>query len=171
MSDERGRQLSFEVMAQTVDQEKLAITYQRSLRLIGIDMRIRTVDDSQYQARSSSFDYDVIIKSYPSSLSPGIEQIGRWGSTARDAQGSFNFAGTADPDIDRLIEAMLTARSKEDFQASVRAYDRLLLSGHYIVPLYHVPNQWVARRKHISYPETLPLYGYQLNTWWDNRAQ
>ncbi len=171
MSDDRGRQLSFEVMAQTVDQEKLAITYQRSLRLIGVDMRIRTVDDSQYQARSSTFDYDVIIKSYPSSLSPGIEQIGRWGSAARDAQGSFNFAGTADPDIDRLIETMLTVRSKEDFEATVRAYDRLLLSGHYMVPLYHVPNQWVARRKHISYPETLPLYGYQLNTWWDNRAQ
>ncbi len=171
MSDDRGRQLSFEVMAQTVDQEKLAITYQRSLRLIGIDMRIRTVDDAQYQARSSNFDYDVIIKSYPSSLSPGIEQIGRWGSVARDAAGSNNFAGTADPDLDRLIEAMLTARSDEDFRATVRAYDRLLLSGHYLVPLYHVPYQWVARRKHISYPEILPLYGYQLNTWWDARAQ
>jgi peptide/nickel transport system substrate-binding protein len=171
MADDAGRQLSFEVMTQTVDQEKLAIAYQRTLRLIGVDMRIRTVDDSQYQSRSSTFDYDMIVKSYPSSLSPGIEQIGRWGSVARDAPGSFNFAGTADPDIDRLIETMLTARSDEDFQATVRAYDRLLLSGHYLVPLYHVPDQWVARRKHIRYPETLPLYGYQLNTWWDDRAQ
>ncbi|WP_411828538.1 extracellular solute-binding protein [Neorhizobium petrolearium] len=171
MSDASGRPLTFEVMTQTQDQEKLAITYQRTLKMIGIDMSIRTVDDAQYQARSGNFDYDVIVKSYPSSLSPGIEQMGRWGSSSRDKDGSFNFAGTADPDLDRLIEAMLTARSKEDFEATVRAYDRMLISGHYLVPLYHIAEQWVARRKHIGYPEALPLYGYQLNTWWDKRAQ
>ncbi|WP_081952719.1 extracellular solute-binding protein [Rhizobium sp. YS-1r] len=171
MSDASGRPLTFEVMTQTQDQEKLAITYQRTLKMIGIDMSIRTVDDAQYQARSGNFDYDVIVKSYPSSLSPGIEQMGRWGSSSRDKDGSFNFAGVADPDLDRLIEAMLTARSKEDFEATVRAYDRMLISGHYLVPLYHIAEQWVARRKHIGYPEALPLYGYQLNTWWDKRAQ
>jgi len=171
MSDASGRPLAFEVMTQTVDQEKLAIAYQRTLKMIGVDMAIRTVDDAQYQARSFKFDYDMIMKSYPASLSPGIEQLGRWGSAARDAQGSFNFAGTADPDLDRLIEAMLTARSQEDFEAAVRAYDRLLISGHYMVPLYHIAEQWVARRKHIGYPGALPLYGYQLNTWWDKSAQ
>ncbi|MGK9050916.1 extracellular solute-binding protein [Neorhizobium petrolearium] len=171
MSDAAGRPLAFEVMTQTIDQEKLAIAYQRTLRMIGVDMSIRTVDDAQYQARSFKFDYDMIMKSYPASLSPGIEQLGRWGSAARDAQGSFNFAGTADPDLDRLIDAMLAARGEEDFEAAVRAYDRMLISGHYMVPLYHIPEQWVARRSYIGYPEALPLYGYQLNTWWDKRAQ
>ena len=68
-----------------------------------VDMAIRTVDDAQYQARSGSFDYDMIVKSYPSTLSPGIEQVGRWGSSSRDRPGSFNFAGVADPDVDKLI--------------------------------------------------------------------
>jgi peptide/nickel transport system substrate-binding protein len=171
MTDASGRPLTFEVMTQTQDQEKLAIAYQRTLKMIGVDMSIRTVDDAQYQARSGNFDYDMIVKSYPASLSPGIEQAGRWGSDSRNRDGSFNFAGTADPDLDKLIEAMLTVRSKEDFEAAVRAYDRMLISGHYLVPLYHIPDQWVARRKHIGYPEKLPLYGYQLNTWWDKRAQ
>jgi peptide/nickel transport system substrate-binding protein len=171
MTDASGRPLTFEVMTQTQDQEKLAIAYQRTLKMIGVDMSIRTVDDAQYQARSGNFDYDMIIKSYPASLSPGIEQVGRWGSDSRNRDGSFNFAGTADPDLDRLIETMLTVRSKEDFEAAVRAYDRMLISGHYLVPLYHIPDQWVARRKYIGYPGKLPLYGYQLNTWWDKRAQ
>ncbi len=171
MSDAQGRPLTFEVMSQTPDQEKLAMTYQRTLRMIGVEMSIRTVDDAQYQARSSNYDYDMIIKSYPSSLSPGIEQVGRWGSASRNPPGSFNFAGTADPAIDRMITTMLSARGEEDFQASVRAYDRLLLSGHYMVPLYHIPDQWVAHWAYIDYPQTLPLYGYQLNTWWDKRAQ
>lgn len=171
MVDKQGRQLAFEVMTQTPDQEKLAIAYQRSLRLIGVAMTIRTVDDSQYQSRSSSFDYDMIVKSYPSSLSPGVEQLGRWGSVAAKSSGSFNFAGTADADLDRLIDAMRTARDQEDFEATVRAFDRLLLSGHYIIPLYHIPQQWVARWKHIEHPQALPLYGYQFSAWWDARAK
>lgn len=171
MLDARGRQLAFEVMTQSQDQEKLAIAYQRTLRLIGVEMAIRTVDDAQYQARSGNFDYDMIVKSFPSSLSPGIEQVGRWGSSSRDRQGSFNFAGAASPDLDKMIETMMTVRGAEDFTAAVRAYDRLLISGHYLVPLYHVADQWVAQRSYIGYPEKLPLYGYQLNTWWDKRAQ
>lgn len=171
MVDASGKPLAFEVMTQNESQEKMAIAYQRALALIGIDMSIRTVDDAQYQARSNSFDYDMIIKAYTSSLSPGAEQLNRWGSSSRDAQGSFNYAGVADPDIDRMIDALSNARSIEDFRAAVRAYDRLLVDGHYVVPLYHIGEQWVARWKHIGRPETAPLYGYQLPVWWDARAQ
>ncbi|KPF43889.1 extracellular solute-binding protein [Rhizobium sp. AAP43] len=171
MVDGSGRQLAFEVMTQNEGQEKMALAFQRTLKLIGVEMGIRTVDDAQYQARSNSFDYDVIIKAYTSSLSPGAEQVNRWGSESRDANGSFNYAGVADPDIDRMIEALLQARSTEDFQAAVRAYDRLLVAGHYVVPLYHVGEQWVARWKHIGRPETQPLYGYQRATWFDARMQ
>lgn len=171
MVDASGRQLAFEVMTQNEGQEKMAIAYQRALSLIGIAMSIRTVDDAQYQSRSNSFDYDMIVKAYTSSLSPGAEQINRWGSSSRDAQGSFNYAGVADPDIDRMIDALVNARSAEDFQAAVRAYDRLLVAGHYVVPLYHIGEQWMARWKHVGRPERTPLYGYQLPVWWDARAQ
>lgn len=171
MVDAKGRQLAFEIMTQNPDQERLAVVYQRSLQALGVAASIRTVDDSQYQRRTISFDYDMVIKSYPSSLSPGTEQATRWGSASRNAEGSNNFAGAADPDIDTLIDHLLTARSAEDFTASVRSYDRLLLSGHYILPLYHIDQQWVARRKRIGHPDSLPLYGYQLPAWWDQSVQ
>ncbi|RYC17250.1 extracellular solute-binding protein [Ciceribacter ferrooxidans] len=171
MVDAAGKPLAFEVMTQNAGQEKMAVAYQRALKMIGVDMAIRTVDDAQYQARSNSFDYDMIIKAYTSSLSPGAEQVNRWGSASKDAQGSFNYAGVADPDIDRMIDALMNARTQEDFQAAVRAYDRLLVDGHYVVPLYHLGEQWVAHWTRIARPEQVPLYGYQLPTWWDARAQ
>ena len=171
MLDKDGRQLSFEIMTQNPAQERIAIAYQRSLSLIGVAMSIRSVDDAQYQARSNTFDYDMIIRAFPSSLSPGTEQINRWGSSSRDAQGSFNFAGTADPEIDRMMDAMLNARTLEDFQAAVRAYDRLLVAGHYVIPLYHIGAQWVARWKYIDRPQVTPMFGYQRQTWWDARVQ
>ena len=171
MVDASGNQLAFEVMTQNPAQERMAIAYQRTLALIGVAMQVRTVDDAQYQSRTSSFDYDMIVKAYPSSLSPGTEQRFRWESTSRDAPGSYNYAGVADPDIDRMIEAVTQARSMEDFQAAVRALDRLLVAGHYVVPLYHIGSQWIARWKHIEHPEESPLYGYQLPVWYDARAQ
>ncbi|WP_139793147.1 extracellular solute-binding protein [Ensifer aridi] len=171
MVDAKGTPLAFEIMSQNAGQEKIALAYQRFLAPLGIVARVRTVDDSQYQLRSQSFDYDVIIKSYPSSLSPGAEQISYWGSVSRDRQGSSNFAGVADKDVDKLINNILQARSPEDFTAAVRAHDRLLVNNSYLVPLYHLDAQWIARWKHIGRPSTVPLYGYQLPTWWDERAQ
>ncbi len=171
MTDKAGTPLAFEIMTQNADQEKLALAYQRFLAALGVRATIRTVDDSQYQSRSQTFDYDVIVKAFPASLSPGLEQVSYWGSISRDRQGSSNFAGLADPDIDRIIEAMLTARTAEDFRSAVRLHDRMLLSGYYVVPLYHLGEQWVARSKHIGRPDTVPLYGFQFPTWWDERAQ
>ncbi|TCL73756.1 extracellular solute-binding protein [Rhizobium sp. BK251] len=171
MVDATGKHLAFEIMTQNTDQEKLAVVYQRSLQTLGISASIRTVDDSQYQSRTNSFDYDVIIKSYPSSLSPGSEQLSFWSSASRDREGSSNFAGVADPDVDTLIDHILAARSAEDFTAAVRSHDRMLLSGHYVLPLYHTDQQWIARNKRIGHPDSVPLYGYQLPTWWDASAQ
>nr|WP_275791100.1 extracellular solute-binding protein [Rhizobium gei] len=171
MVNERGETLAFEIMTQNEGQEKLALAYQRFLVALGITASVRTVDDSQYQQRSQTFDYDVIVKSFPSSLSPGIEQLSYWSAQSRDQPGSSNFAGVADPDVDTLIGNILKAVNVEDFTAAVRAHDRLLVSNFYVVPLYHVPNQWVARKKHIGRPQAVALYGYQLGTWWDQTVQ
>ena len=171
MVDATGTPLAFEIMTQNADQEKLALAYQRFLAALGIHITLRTVDDSQYQSRSQTFDYDVIMKAFLSSLSPGLEQVRRWGSRARDAEGSESFAGVADPDLDRVMAAILSARTAEDFRSAVRAQDRMLLSGNYIVPLYHLGEQWIARNKHIGRPETTPLWGFQLPVWWDEKAQ
>lgn len=171
MVDSAGRQLGFEIMTQNTDQERIAIAYRRTLELLGVDVAIRTVDDSQYQRRTINFDYDMIIKSYPSSLSPGTEQTGRWGSASKKAEGSNNFAGVADPDVDTLIDRLQTAHSAEDFRDAVRSFDRMLISGHYLVPLYHIDDQWIARHKRIGRPDSVPLYGYQLPAWWDASAQ
>jgi peptide/nickel transport system substrate-binding protein len=129
------------------------------------------VDDAQYQERSQTFDFDMVMKTYAASLSPGIEQVSRWGSASRDRQGSDNMAGVADPDVDRMIDHILAARQPEDFKAAVRAHDRLLIAGHYVIPLYYVGEQWVARWKHIGHPDYLPLYGVQFPAWWDERVQ
>ena len=161
-----GRPLSFEIMLNGPSGQGLAMAWQRTLATIGIQVSIRVVDSAQYLQRQRTYDFDMMQVTYTSSLSPGAEQIMRWGSQSRDLDGTFNFAGAADPELDRLIVALLEARDEDTFTTAVRAYDRLLLSSAYVVPLYHQPGQWVARWTHIERPDETPVYGPQYQTWW-----
>ena len=67
------------------------------------------------------------------------------------------------------IKAMVEARAREDFAAAVRALDRILISGHYVIPLYHIREKWVAHWAHVKYPDYTPLYGYDLSAWWSEK--
>lgn len=166
-----GEPFSFEIMVTDRNQERLALNYAQSLRRIGIDARVRQVDEVQYQRRRQKFDFDMMIGTWFASNSPGNEQRNRWSSAAATMESSFNLAGAASPAIDGLIGEMLAAKDWEAFVTAVRAYDRVLQSGFYIVPLFHTPHQWFAYSDDLARPERLPkyaspLFGATLDTWW-----
>jgi peptide/nickel transport system substrate-binding protein len=161
-----NRRLGFEILVTTKDQERLAIAYQSALLRAGIDARIRVVDAVQYDQRRISFDFDMFQYRWDQSLSPGNEQAFYWGSAAADAPGSRNYMGVRSAAIDAAIAAMLKARGHDDFVTAVRVLDRLLISGQYVVPLFHVPEQWVARRTFIGRPSVTAVSGFLPETWW-----
>ncbi|TWH33600.1 MULTISPECIES: extracellular solute-binding protein [unclassified Aminobacter] len=164
--DAEGKPLSFEIMLNGPSAVPVATAWSRTLERLGISAQIRVVDAAQYLQRQRVYDFDVMLFNYTSSLSPGVEQVFRWGSANRDRDGTYNFAGVAEPAIDAMIDQLLSARTKEEFVTAVRAYDRVLLSGAYVVPLYHQPVRWIARWEQIQRPEVTPLLGPQLTTWW-----
>ncbi|MCG8270005.1 extracellular solute-binding protein [Aquamicrobium sp. NLF2-7] len=168
MLDPDSQPFGFEILTASQDEERLAALYQRTLGKLGIAVTIRALDGDQIQSRKQRFDFEVLIGSsgFNNSLSPGIEQIGRWGSEAADIEGSFNLAGVSDPAVDAAITAMLNAREKDDFVAAVRVLDRLLISGNYMVPMQHNPQQWIAYWNKLAHPGKEPLFGFQLPTWW-----
>lgn len=165
-----GAPLAFEFMVGSANDiqsdEKLALVLQRSAERLGIAIDVRKADDAQLQQRRQTWDYDMIMATYSASLSPGIEQSGRWGLAAAAAQGTFNYAGAASEGIDAMIKAMVDARDRTEFIDAVRALDRLLISGHYVIPMQHNPAQWIAHWKQLKHPDTTTAYGYQLPVWW-----
>lgn len=162
-----GKPLTFEILLNGKAGEAVAAAWQRTLGKLGIKATLRSVDGAQYLQRQRAYDFDAMLMTYTSSLSPGTEQEFRWGSASRDADGTYNFAGVADPAIDAMIDHLLKARSREEFVTAVRAYDRLLISGGYVVPLYYQPEQWVGRWARIKRPDYVPIYyGYYLPAWW-----
>lgn len=165
-----GAPVTFEIMVTDRRQERLALAYAESLARIGVRAAVRLVDEVQYQRRRQSFDFDMMLGTWTASPSPGAEQRSRWGSASATQNASFNLAGARSPAIDAMIAALLAAETADDFTTAVRAYDRVLLSGLYIVPLFHAGDQWVAYASTLGHPARFPLYGLSNNspieTWW-----
>ncbi|TPK70317.1 ABC transporter substrate-binding protein [Mesorhizobium sp. B2-4-15] len=168
MLDPQGKPFGFEIIAASQDEERLATIYQRTLQKIGINVTIRSLDGDQIQSRKQRLDFEMLFGSsgFNNSLSPGSEQVGRWSSSEAMREGTFNLAGVADPAIDAAIDAMLNARTKEDYVAAVRVLDRLLISGNYIVPMQYNTQQWLAYWNYLEHPRKTPIFGYQLPSWW-----
>ncbi len=169
--DKDGRQLAVEILAGSVSQPRLMNAYTGELAKLGIEARVRVADSAQYQSRLKDYDFDMIQFTWQASLSPGNEQAFRWSSEVADQPGSFNYAGVKNPAADAMIKALLAAESEADFISSVRALDRVLLSGFYVIPLFHVPVQWVAYWKRLSPPPRTPLFGYNPDAWWAEDAR
>ena len=164
-----GKPLALEFLASSRTQERLVLAYAENLKRIGITLRLRQVDSAQYSSRMKSFDFDMAQTLWQASLSPGNEQYNRWSAAAAKAEGSFNYAGVHSPAADAMIGALLRAERREDFVSAVRALDRVLLSGDYVVPLFHVPGQWIAWRTRVTFPQVPRLTGNDFDTWWSKR--
>jgi peptide/nickel transport system substrate-binding protein len=160
------RPLTFEILVTTRDQERVALAYARGLKRAGIGVAVRAVDGVQFDQRRLAFDFDMIQNRWDQSLSPGNEQAFYWGSAAADNQGTRNYMGARNPAVDGMIAALLEARSRVEFVPAVRALDRTLISGFYAIPLYNVPQQWLARWNRIERPQATALTGYLPETWW-----
>ena len=161
-----GAPFAFEILTQTREQERLAMGWQRTLAALGIEARIRTVDAAQYELRRKTFDFDVTMWVWSASASPGNEQIHRWTSAAAAEEGSFNLPGVRSPAVDAAVAAIVGAGSRADLVSATRTLDRLLSSGFWVVPLFHLPGQWLAHWTRIEHPDKTPGSGWTLPVWW-----
>ncbi|MGL4241476.1 MAG: ABC transporter substrate-binding protein, partial [Beijerinckiaceae bacterium] len=119
-----------------------------------------------YWRRLRTFDIDALIWSYGVSASPGTEQPNRFSSQAAQREGSLNYAGVSSPAVDAMLEAMRRASTREEFVAAVRALDRTLLSGFYVLPLYFAPERWLARQAGLKRPDPQPKFDINFESWW-----
>ena len=164
-----GQEFKFEFLIVSPSDEKIALAYQSNLKKLGITMEVRTVDSSQYQERLLSYDFDMIKRYWGVSLSPGNEQQFYWGSEVGQKDGSRNYPGINSQAVDALIEKLISATNREELTTAIHALDRVLLWGHYVVPLYHSNKDRIAYWDFFEYPDEIPLYGIVIESWWINK--
>ncbi len=166
-----GAPFAFEILLSSPQLERVVSPYVQTLKRIGIEVRLRTVDPSQYTNRTRSFDFDMTWVVWAQTLNPGNEQQFYWGSKAATTEGTRNYAGIADPAIDALVDKVIFATDREGLVAATRALDRVLLAHHYVVPLYYMMAMRIAYWDKFDRPGTLPEYGIGFpDIWWAKQS-
>ncbi len=163
---ESGQVMAFEILLSSPLFERVVLPMKQNLERLGIEVRVRTVDTAQYRRRLDTYDFDITVGNWGQSLSPGNEQRNYWGSAAADQTGSRNVIGIKDPVIDELIALLIAAPDRASLVTRVRALDRVLQWGHWVIPHFHTTyDRWIYWDK-FGRPEVTPTRGAQLDTWW-----
>lgn len=169
LRNENGVSFVFEILLDSSGAaawERITLPFVRNLAKLGIKAKIRVVDLAQYQSMLNHFDFDMIVNLWGQSSSPGNEQRSFWGSLAADQNGSMNYAGIKNEAVDYMIEKVISADSEEELIAAVRAMDRILLHGYYVIPQWHTGETRIAYWDKFGIPDKIPLQGVQLMSWW-----
>lgn len=167
-----GKPLIFEILLTLPEEEKIALAFARNLKTLGVTLRISTVDSAEYWTRVARFDFDMIHFQWSGSKTPsGGVLAGRWGTQSFERSGSLNYMGANDPAIDILSEHVNQARTREELQTALRALDRVLLWGHYVIPLFHDHKTRVAHWDKFEYLTHDPEVGITYIQWWSKDAE
>lgn len=171
LKDAQGRPFSFSILLKngSADDSKIADIFVTALKEIGVFATINSVDAAQYNSLVANYDFDMTSYWRGLSLSPGNEQRDYWGSAGVERPNTYNWMGVASPAADAMIDRMLSVESNEDFTAAVRALDRVLTSGRYVIPFYEYNFSRIAHAKDLKFAPA-PIYGdwmdWQASTWW-----
>jgi microcin C transport system substrate-binding protein len=151
--------------------ERIVTPWFQALAKLGIEGQYRRADFALIQKRLDVFDFDLFTVRFPGNEAPGSELVDRYGSASADTEGSSNLIGVKDPAVDALLEKVISASTRPELIARLRALDRVLRHGHFAVP------QWFSNTFRVAYragkfeqPKTMPQY-YQpedwvVSTWW-----
>lgn len=179
LQDADGRPFAFEIllnqsgtaMRSASETQQIADIYVQALRNLGMQARITLLDSAQFVQRTNEFQFDMTWYERALSLSPGNEQLLYWGAAAADQPGSRNWMGMKSPAAEAVIAAMVNSQNTQEFTAAVRALDRILTAGRYVIPVGFSPVSRLAHTADLRYPDrTTPLYGdwpgFMPELWW-----
>jgi len=169
LHDNNGNKIEFHFLLAQKGFERILAPFAINLKKLGIKLNYRTIDLSLYQRRVDSFDFDMMVMSYPQSQSPGNELFAMFHSSSANKKGSYNVGGIQDKNVDKLLERIVYSASREDMIKSAHLLDRLLWNEFYMLPNWFINEHRIAYFDKFKMPNNLPKYyeatDYILKTW------
>ena len=165
----QGKKVEFSFLLAQKGFERILAPFAMNLKKLGITLNYRTIDTSLYQRRVDSFDFDMMVMSYPQSQSPGSELYAMFHSSSSERRGSFNVGGINDKDVDKLIDEIIYSKKRDDLIIASHLLDRILWNDYYMLPNWYISEHRIAYFDKFNYPKKLPKYfqatNYILKTW------
>ena len=160
-----GKPLSFELLLSSGGNDQWVLPFKHNLERLGITMNIRQVDNAQITNRMRNRDYDMMQRLWPAQPWPSSDLQISWASSYIDS--SYNAPGVKSPAIDALIAKIVAAQGdKEKLLPLGRALDRVLTWNYYMLPMWYMGEDRLARWDKFSVPAVRPVYSLGFDTWW-----
>jgi len=160
-----GKPLSFELLLASGANDQWVLPFKQNLARLGITLNIRQVDIAQLTNRKRSRDYDMMQSLWAAQPWPSGDLQISWASSYINS--SYNAPGVKSPAIDALIEKIVAAQGdKEKLLPLGRALDRVLTWNYYMLPMWYMGEDRLARWDKFSLPSVRPVYTLGFDTWW-----
>lgn len=161
--DAKGNNLTFELIYKDPKLEKLTLSLKKSFESIGINLLTRFIDTVQYENRTTSHDFDMIVHCWGNSRSPGVEQSYYFDSKQAVIQGSSNYIGTQDQTLDWIASQVSLAKDDKELQGRVKLLDRYVMKNYFMIPLFYDNTTYIAFDKSkLALPKYEPEVGFKL---------
>lgn len=167
--DKHDNIATIEILVADDKYQAILLAYQRNLTRLGFVVRIRRMDNASFLTKKRAFDYDMLIDSFMQGSSPGAEQAYLWGSQSAEQAGNQNSIGIKSQAVDKVIEQLVQAKTREQVVLYTKVLDRLLLAGEYMVAWGGENATKVLYHQDISPPPRLPTAAIGLDYWYVNR--
>lgn len=162
---ETGKVFEFAMLRYDPNSEYVALPLQKNLKRMGINMSIRTVDNSQFFNRLRDHDYDLVSYGFSENYYPNVNLKSAWHSS--DPDNVFQFTGVQNKGIDMIIDQIDAAQNyPEQLKKLGPALDRILQWNFFIIPQWNISKFRVAYWDKFSKPKIRPKYGFGISTWW-----
>ena len=175
LRNERGEVFTLEFLDNSGSMGRVVTPIAKNMEKLGIKANYRVIDFAILQKRLDVFDFEVISSRWLGSEAPGTELLERFGSKSADIEGSGNLSGLKDPAVDALLDRVVSARTRPELVAAVRALDRVLRHKHLAIPHWYGGVHRIAYRAGwFEEPTNKPRYyqpeAWVLSTWWASQA-
>lgn len=133
--NELGEAFEFEILTQDPSMQRVLLPYTETLRLLGIDGRMRLVDNVTAINLLRGRDFDAYVREHLLLNPPVGELRNHFSSSAAGVQMGGNMVGVRDEVVDALVEMAEQASTIEEMSAIVKALDRVVLWGFYHIQI------------------------------------
>jgi len=166
-----GETLDVEILNDSQAFTRIIEPFIQNLISLGVNAKHTKIDNAQMTERERSFDFDIVTGNFPMSFTPGSGLKQYFGSETADVS-IFNKAGIKSDAIDKLIEIVMSAKTRQELKVSVRVLDRVLRSYYFWIPQWYKNVHTVAYYDFYEHPENLPPYDMGLlDFWWMNEKK
>ena len=170
----KGEAFTLEYLSGDSRGEVVTAPYARALAKLGIELIYRRADFALIQKRMDVFDFELFTIRVPGTEWPGNELQDRFGSKSADTEGANNLIGVRDPNVDYLVNLAVSSQTRTEHVARLRALDRVLRHGYYVVPQYYRKASPISYRAgKFEQPAVAPDYfrpeDWVVSTWWSKK--